>query len=206
MWPRGLIGFSSGWTICWPAVEAAAGPSTFSASVLPVTVMQRRRAALFRADTSSRPAMPPTLCRSSMTYLPLGLRSASSGDAVADLLEVVDRERHVDRAGHGDQVQHGVGRAAERRSISAIAFSNACAGHDVARLEVVLEQMPDRLRRREAFVELSADLRRASRSCRAATCPALRWPRPSCWRCTCRRRRRRRGRTWRTISLPLALR
>ena len=59
--------------------------------------------------------MPPTPCRSSMTYLPLGLKSARQRHAIADALKVVDRERNVDRPRHGDQMQHGVGRAAQHR-------------------------------------------------------------------------------------------
>ena len=48
-----------------------------------------------------------------------------------------------DRAGHRDQVQHGVGRAAEGHHDHHRVLEGR-AGHDVARLEVVLEQPPDR--------------------------------------------------------------
>ncbi len=49
-------------------------------------------------------------------------------------------------------------------------------------------------RRRENIRRASSDLRPASTSCTAATCPGLRSPRPSCWPCTCRRRPRLPGR------------
>jgi len=61
--------------------EAVAGKSArFSAIVLPVTVMQSP----WRWNPCSNmylrtPGVPPTWCKSSMTYLPLGLRSEMNG-------------------------------------------------------------------------------------------------------------------------------
>ena len=76
--PVSLMGLSSGITTSWPSVKSGQD-SRFSASVFPVTV---------RHDPSTMPCLsrylrhagvPPTACRSSMTYLPLGLRSARKG-------------------------------------------------------------------------------------------------------------------------------
>ena len=57
--------------------------------------------------------VPPTACRSSCTYLPLGFRSASSGTrSLARWKSASDSgTRAVLR--DGEQVQHGVGRPAD---------------------------------------------------------------------------------------------
>ena len=61
-------------------------------------------------------------------------------------------------------------------------------------LMVELEQVSDGGAGAAALVELCRVVGRGRRAVGQATCPAPRWPRPWCWRCTCRRRRRRRGR------------
>ena len=46
----------------------------FSATVLPVTVMQSPSQQALVQQVLHQPRVPPTECRSSMTYLPLGLK------------------------------------------------------------------------------------------------------------------------------------
>ncbi len=191
MWPVALIGFSSGW-IDLLALGLRPGRSArFSASVLPVTVRQSPSSKPSSSRYFITAGVPPTSCRSSMHVLAAGLEVGEVRHAVADLLEVVDRQRHVDRAGHRDQVQHGIGRAAERHHDDHRVLERS-PGHDVARLEVALEQLADRRAGARRTRRACRDPRPGSTSCTAATCPGPRSPRPSCWRCTCRRRRRRR--------------
>ena len=155
-----------------PGLRAPARPARFSASVLPVTVMQSP----CRNPRSSRyfisAGVPPTSCRSSCTYVPLGFRSASSGTRSLDALEVVER-----RAARRPPAPSRSGAARRwsirRRAItSTIAFSNAFARQDVARLEIRLEQQSDRRAGAAALVRLAGILGRASTSCTAATGPS----------------------------------
>ena len=76
--------------------------------------------------------MPPMATSSDMRYLPLGLRSASTGTRLPMRGEVVDGEFHAGGVGHGEQVQHGIGRAAERDDDGDGVFKGF-ARHDVAR-------------------------------------------------------------------------
>mmetsp|Transcript_15904 Transcript_15904/g.41237 ORF Transcript_15904/g.41237 Transcript_15904/m.41237 type:complete len:264 (+) Transcript_15904:302-1093(+) len=78
MWPSGLMGVSSGMITCWPSLRSGQ-PARFSAIVLPVTVMQEPSMKPFCMRYLSTAGVPPTLCRSSMTYLPEGFRSAMKG-------------------------------------------------------------------------------------------------------------------------------
>ena len=122
-----------------------------------------------------------------------GLEVGDEGDPIAHRLEVVDGEVHVHRAGHRDEVQHRVGGPSERHDHHHCVLERG-AGHDVARLDVLLHQRAHRGARPPALLELGRIHGRGGRAVRAATCP---WPRsrwPWCWRCTCRRRRPDRGR------------
>ena len=93
--------------------QRRADAARFSASVLPVTVRQSPSSKPFSSRYFITAGVPPTLCKSSCTYWPLGFKIGQVRHAVADLLEIVDRQRHVHRAGHRDQMQHGIGRAAQ---------------------------------------------------------------------------------------------
>ncbi len=190
-WPVALIGFSSGWITSCPALRPGSVGEVFGERL----ARHRQAVAVDEALLSSRyfitAGVPPTRCRSAITYLPLGLRSARYGTRSLTLLEVVDRQLDADRAGHGDQMQHGVGRAAERHHQHHRVLERL-AGHDVARLEVEFQQMCGSRRRPGGIPRACSDPRPASTSCRGATCPSPRWRRPSCWPCTCRRRLPRR--------------
>mmetsp|Transcript_809 Transcript_809/g.3145 ORF Transcript_809/g.3145 Transcript_809/m.3145 type:complete len:206 (+) Transcript_809:652-1269(+) len=72
------MGWSSGLMMSWPS-ERSGQPARFSASVLPVTVMQLPSIMPSLSKNLSTAGVPPTLCRSSITYLPDGLRSAMKG-------------------------------------------------------------------------------------------------------------------------------
>ena len=113
---------------------------------------------------------------------------------VADPVEVVDGQVDLGLAGHRQQVQHGVGRAAERHHDGDRVLERLL-GHDLARGDALPEQVDHGLAGavREP-VAAPVDGRRGGRS-RAATCRSPRRPRPSCWRCTSRRRRPRPGRS-----------
>ena len=160
----------------------------------------RRRCRPFSSRYFITAGVPPTSCRSSITYWPLGFRSARNGMRSLTAWKSSMRQRHVDRARHGDQMQHRVGRAAQRhrrppwrsRRPSRVMMSRGLMSRS-SRLRIAAPAPT-------AFVELVRILRPASRSCRAATCPGPRWPRPWCWRCTCRRRRRRPGQACATMS------
>mmetsp|Transcript_10568 Transcript_10568/g.39160 ORF Transcript_10568/g.39160 Transcript_10568/m.39160 type:complete len:219 (+) Transcript_10568:606-1262(+) len=77
-WPVALIGFSRGRITCWPS-ERSGQEARFSANVLPVHVMHVPSIKPFFIKYLSTPGVPPTLCRSSMTYFPEGFRSAMKG-------------------------------------------------------------------------------------------------------------------------------
>ena len=81
------------------------------------------------------------------------LQVGEVGDAAGHLLEVSRREIDFHGAGHRDQVEHGVGRAAERHDRDHRVFEGA-SGHDVARLEIPLEERADRGAGPQALVQL----------------------------------------------------
>ena len=204
MWPVGLIGFDSGWTIGWPGVRPGS-VARFSASVLPVTVRQSPSSKPFSSRIFITAGVPPTLCRSSMHVLAARLEVGEERHAVADRLEVVDRQRHADRAGHGDQVQHGVRRAAERHDDHHRVLERR-ARHDVARLDVVLEQIANRRARRDG-------IRRACRGSSAGVDELYGSDMPSASIAEAivlavymPPQAPAPGQAWRTISLPLRLR
>ena len=76
MCPRGLMGSARGRTTRLSLGRVPAQSARFSATVRPVTVMQSP----VMSPSSSRYFMtagvPPIRCTSSITYCPLGLRSA----------------------------------------------------------------------------------------------------------------------------------
>mmetsp|Transcript_108 Transcript_108/g.281 ORF Transcript_108/g.281 Transcript_108/m.281 type:complete len:338 (-) Transcript_108:568-1581(-) len=76
--PEDLMGLSSGRMMSWPAASGG-HTSRFSARVLPVTVMHEPSINPCSMRYLSTAGVPPTLCKSSMTYLPLGFRSAMNG-------------------------------------------------------------------------------------------------------------------------------
>ena len=72
---------------------------------------------------------------------------------VADLLEIVNGERHVHRTRHGNQMKHGVGRTTQGCNDHHCVFKSL-AGHDVARFQVELEQIQNGSAGAKTFVEL----------------------------------------------------
>ena len=78
MWPVFFSGSSTGRMIFWPAARPLL-VARFSASVLPVTVMQSPSISPLSSRYFIRPLVPPIECRSSCTNFPLGLRSARYG-------------------------------------------------------------------------------------------------------------------------------
>ena len=78
MWPVGFTGFSKVPITCCPGVSGARS-ARFSAIVLPVTVMQSPCSIPFSNIYLRTPGVPPTSCRSDITYFPLGFRSAMNG-------------------------------------------------------------------------------------------------------------------------------
>mmetsp|Transcript_28157 Transcript_28157/g.69343 ORF Transcript_28157/g.69343 Transcript_28157/m.69343 type:complete len:286 (-) Transcript_28157:657-1514(-) len=76
--PVALMGSEMGLITCCPVLRSG-HDARFSAMVLPVTVMQLPSISPSFSRYLSTPGVPPTLCRSSITYLPLGLRSAMKG-------------------------------------------------------------------------------------------------------------------------------
>mmetsp|Transcript_58075 Transcript_58075/g.131592 ORF Transcript_58075/g.131592 Transcript_58075/m.131592 type:complete len:319 (-) Transcript_58075:690-1646(-) len=76
--PVALMGSLSGLMISWPSVSPGS-PATFSACVLPVTVIWLPSNRPFSIMNLMMAGVPPTFCTSSMTNLPLGLRSARKG-------------------------------------------------------------------------------------------------------------------------------
>ena len=71
-------GSDSGLMISWPGVRPG-WSATFSAQVLPVTVIWDPSNIPLSIMNLITPGVPPMFCTSSMTYLPLGLRSAKNG-------------------------------------------------------------------------------------------------------------------------------
>ena len=137
--------------------------------------------------------VPPTRCRSYMTYLPPGFRSARCGT-----LSPSGRSRRASSSTSASRAiaircRHGVGRAAQRQH-ERVGVLQRLLRDDVARPDVLLEQ-PTALRAGRGTPRV---LRGETPGCdgvvRAATCPSPRWRWPWCWRCTCRRRSRARDR------------
>ena len=190
MWPLGWIGSSHGFNTCWPS-RRPGSDATFSASVRPVTVRQSPCSAPRSSSSFTRAGVPPASCRSSITKRPARLQVREVGCAVAHGLEVVDAEIHARRPRHGDQVQHRVRRSAEDHDHHHCVLEGL-ARHDLARLDVALEQHAQRRARTQALLALAGILGRRGRAAGQRSCPAPRWPWPWCWRCTCRRTRPRR--------------
>ena len=170
MWPVALIGFSSGWTIVLAGLQARQIGAGSRRCVLPVTVRQSPSSSPFSSRYFITAGVPPTSCRSSCTYLPLGLRSARYGTRSLTFWKSSIVSGTSDRAGHRDQVQHGVGRAAERHHHDHRVLERR-AGHDVARLDVAFRADCESPRRPRGTRRACAGLRPESTSCRAATCP-----------------------------------
>ena len=143
-----------------------------------------------------------TACRSSCTYLPLGRRSHRYGTRSLIVWKSAIANGHVDRPGHGQQVEHGVRRSAQGHHQRDRVLERL-AGHDVAGLDVLFETDAKWPGRRGGILQACPDPRPATTRCRAGSCPSPQWPRPWCWRCTCRRTPRRRGR--RGAPRPCAL-
>ena len=76
--PVFLIGSSKGTITSCPSFKSGQA-SKFSANVLPVTVMQDPSIKPFAMRYFNTAGVPPTLCTSSMTYFPLGFKSAMNG-------------------------------------------------------------------------------------------------------------------------------
>ena len=95
--------------------------------------------------------------------LPARLQVGKVGDAIADGLKVVDRQRNIDTACHRDQMQHRV-RAAPQSHHGDHGVFKRRAGHDVTGLDVVFQQFQDRFAGTSAFVFLHRVFRR--RACR----------------------------------------
>ena len=138
-----------------PWRAARAGRAGSRRWVLPVTVMQLPSKSPASSSIFITAGVPPTWCRSSITYWPLGLKSASIGIRSLTRWKSSSVEVDADRARHRDQVQHRVGRAAEHRDQHHRVLERG-ARHDVARLEVHLEHAADRDRRVAALLRACA--------------------------------------------------
>jgi hypothetical protein len=157
MWPVGLIGRSSGWMTRWPSAGPAHRPGS-----RPLSPGHRQAVAVDEAvlpQVLHQPGVPPMPCMSSMTNCAAGLQVGQEGHAVADSLEVVDGQRHVHRSRHGNEVQHGVGAAAQGHDDDHRVLERG-PGHDVARLDVALQQQADGCGRLPALVVLLGRLGR----------------------------------------------
>ena len=183
----------------WPA--ASPGRSArFSASVWPVTVRQSP----FRSPFSSRYFITAGHAADLVQVLhdvaTAGLQVGDEGHAVADRLEVVDRQRHVDRRGPW---RSGAARRWSSRRAPSPPPSRS--------------RTPSRVMMSRGLMSVSSRFRMASPARKhSSSLPASpraedelygqrhaegldrRWP--WCWPCTCRRTRRRRDRRVRTMS------
>ena len=113
----------------------------FSASVRPVTVRQSPCSNPASSSARSTAGVPPTRCRSYMTYRPPGFRSARCGTFAAEPVEVGQRPLDPGLAGDGHQVQHGVGRAAQGQH-ERVGVLQRLAGDDVARAGCSFSMQP----------------------------------------------------------------
>mmetsp|Transcript_3241 Transcript_3241/g.7979 ORF Transcript_3241/g.7979 Transcript_3241/m.7979 type:complete len:298 (+) Transcript_3241:342-1235(+) len=77
-WPVSLMGLLRGITTSWPSLKPG-HISKFSAMVFPVTVMHDPSIIPSSRRNFKTAGVPPTVCRSSITYFPEGLRSARKG-------------------------------------------------------------------------------------------------------------------------------
>ena len=117
------------------------GSSTrFSAIVLPVTVMQSPSSSPFPAGTSSRPACRRRGAGLPCTYLPLGLRSARNGTRSltfwkSSIVSGTSTARAMAIRCSTALVEPPRAMTIDHRVLE------RGAGHDVARLEVLLEQI-----------------------------------------------------------------
>mmetsp|Transcript_8681 Transcript_8681/g.24801 ORF Transcript_8681/g.24801 Transcript_8681/m.24801 type:complete len:200 (-) Transcript_8681:1137-1736(-) len=77
-WPVSLMGLSIGMTTSWFSVKPGQD-ARFSARVFPVTVMQVPSIMPCSRRYFKQAGVPPTACRSSITYFPEGFKSAKKG-------------------------------------------------------------------------------------------------------------------------------
>ena len=108
---------------------------------------------------------------SAMTYLPLGRRSASTGHALADAGEVVERQLDAGGVRDRQQVQHRVGRAAQRDH-HGDGVLEGLARHDAPRRQAVgsISRAPPR--RRGGSHRASRPTSPPAPSCSAGSCPS----------------------------------
>ena len=97
-----------------------------------------------------------------ITYLPLGLRSASTGTRLPMRVKS-SIEFHFRRVRHGQQVQHGVGGTAEGDN-HRDGVVERLASHDVARLDAEVYQVQHRRSRLAAIVVFLRRNRRLGRA------------------------------------------
>ena len=145
-WPSAYIGLSIGRITSWSARGASGTSARFSATVLPVIVMQ---------SPCSRPASSSTFitCRDAAgavqvdrQVLAAGLQVAQHRHLAAHALEVVDRPFDLGRVRDGQEVQHRVGRAAGGHDHRHRVLDRLL-GDDVARLQVGLHRLDQHARR-----------------------------------------------------------
>src|ERR1700731_905233 len=86
-WPVFLTGSDKGRIMSWPSVKPGSS-AKFSAMVLPVTVMQSPWIIPFSKRYLSTAGVPPTVCKSSMTYLPLETNVGNSNTETYHLYEI----------------------------------------------------------------------------------------------------------------------
>ena len=89
-------------------------PSSISAMVLPLMVMQSPCRTPLTSSIFSTCGTPPAAWKSVATYAARGLEVAQHRHFAPHALEVVDGPFHARRSGDGEVVQHRVGRAAGR--------------------------------------------------------------------------------------------
>ena len=71
------------------------------------------------------------------------LKVGNERHAIADVLEIVDAERDLGRARHGEQMEHGIGGAPQCHDHHHRILKRL-ARHDVAWLDISLQQVADR--------------------------------------------------------------
>ena len=171
MWPRRLDRLLERTNDLLPGVEAGQRPSGSRRWSCRSRSCSRRRADPCSSSIFITAGMPPTLCRSSMTYLPTGLEIREERHAIADLLEVVDGQRHV--RPRGPWRSDAARRWSSRRATMTItmAFSNAAR----VMMSRGLRSSSSSVRMRGAGAHgirpACRDRRPGWRSCRAAIMP-----------------------------------
>ena len=135
-----------------------------------------RRASSPRSSSAlSTAGVPPTLCRSYITYWPPGLRSARCGTLSPDAVEVGQRPLHLRLAGDRHQVQHRVGRAAQGQH-ERVGVLQRLARDDVARPDVLARSAAPAPRRPGTPRAPWRPRRPGCWRRTAATGPSPRWP------------------------------